>query len=136
MAASEASNKLFHVTGLYLYPSKTSENQRFYELNEVKVVLVYLFWIQNTFRMRNINISQPELFYKKMLLWKISQNSQENTSAGPLLLITLLTCNKPVPLWNRDSDKAVFLWILGSFLEQLFYRQKQSFADVLKTRCS
>ena len=55
----------------------------------------------------------PKVFYKKMLLLKISQNVQKNTCARVSLLIKLQD-----EAWNiikRDSGKGVFLWILQKF---------------------
>ena len=56
-----------------------------------------------------IRQKQPlEVFYKKKLLLKISQYSQENTCVELY--------------WKRDPNTAVFLWILRDFWEHLFSR--------------
>ena len=62
----------------------------------------------------------PEVFYKKVFLI-ISQNSQENIFARISFLAKLRAeaCNF---IKKRDSDTAVFLWILRTFEKYLLYR--------------
>ena len=58
---------------------------------------------------------------QKMLLLRISQNFQENTSVGVSLLIKLQVSDLQL-CYKRDSNRGVFLWILRIFLGQLFHR--------------
>ena len=52
---------------------------------------------------------------------KISQYSQENNCVGVSFLI-MLQAFRPATLLKRDSNIGVFLRILRTFKEQLFYR--------------
>ena len=52
----------------------------------------------------------PDVFFKKKVLFEISQNSQENTFARSSFL-------------KRNSGTGVFLWILRNFYEHLFYKK-------------
>ena len=63
-----------------------------------------------------IRSSHPELFCQKGAE-KFRKNPQKNTCARKTPLLTGLQL-----FWKRDSGKSVFLWILGTFLEKLFYR--------------
>ena len=50
-----------------------------------------------------------------MAFLKISQKSQENTSARVSFLIVFF--------WKRNTDAGVFLWFLRNFLEHFFDRK-------------
>ena len=57
----------------------------------------------------------------KIVLLKISQNSQKNTCARISFLIRLQTLGLQLYL-KRDSATGVFLWILCNFQERFFHR--------------
>ena len=58
--------------------------------------------------------NEQEVFYKKKLLSKISQYSQENICVGVSFLIKMQAF-RPTTLLKRDSNTGVFLTMLQKF---------------------